>query len=258
LSRDITEKICARGYGLGSDGILLREKPSQRAAFRVRFLNPDGSEAEKSGNGLRIFSRYLWDRQEVADAAFEVETAGGLVQCRVSHEGRIVTVEMGKVTFHSHDIPVTGPPRDVLDETMYVDGQEIRFSAAGIGNPHCVVFRTELREEETRKLGPLIETETLFPNLTNVQFAQVLDRANVRIQIWERGVGYTTASGTSSCAVAAVAKRLGLCDGSVTVHMPGGKIEVHISGDYQVRMTGPVVRVAEGELSPELFASTGI
>jgi diaminopimelate epimerase len=165
----------------------------------------------------------------------------------------MVTVHMGRVSFHSHDVPVTGPPREVIRERVTVDGQDVEFTAASIGNPHCVVLRDALSEEETRRLGPLLETETIFPNLTNVQFMQVLDRENVQILIWERGAGYTLASGTSSCAAAAVACRLGLCGRSVSVHMPGGRIDIALGEDYAVRMTGPVVKVAEGRLSREIF-----
>jgi diaminopimelate epimerase len=254
LTPEVVGRVCDRNFGLGSDGILLRETDPADGGFHVRFFNPDGSEAEKSGNGLRIFSRYLFDQQAVkAEQEFPVRTAGGRVTCRVSADGRMVTVDMGRVSFHSHDVPVTGPPREVVRERVTVDGQEIEFTAASIGNPHCVVLRDEITEEETRRLGPLLETETIFPNLTNVQFMQVVDRGNVRILIWERGAGYTLASGTSSCAAAAVAHRLGRCDRSISVHMPGGRIQIEIGDNLAIRMTGPVVKVADGRLSREIL-----
>jgi diaminopimelate epimerase len=250
---DNIERICADHFGIGADGILVHEENEGSNRFLIRILNPDGSEAEKSGNGLRIFARYLWDRQLVCEEAFTVKTAGGDVSCRVKHGGRIVTVDMGRVTFNSHDIPVAGPPRDVINEKIQVNGQTITYSAASIGNPHCVVVRDRVTSEEAQKLGPLIETEPCFLNLTNVQFLQVMDRKNLWIEIWERGVGYTLASGTSSCAAAAVARRLDLCDADVTVHMPGGKLQIELSADYEVRMIGPVVKVADGELCDEIF-----
>lgn len=252
LTPEVIDRVCDRHFGLGADGILLREPDPRPGEFHVRFLNPDGSEAEKSGNGLRIFSRYLWDRGDVEqEREFPVETAGGRVTCRVASGGRVVTVDMGRVSFHSHDVPVTGPPREVIQEKLAVNGNNLRFTAASIGNPHCVVIRPEVSTEETMRLGPLIETETVFPNLTNVQFLQVLDRENLRIEIWETGVGYTLASGTSSCAAAAVARRLGLCERTVAVHMPGGQLRIEVGDDFRVRMTGPVVKVAEGELTNE-------
>ena len=130
----------------------------------------------------------------------------------------------------------------------------MRFCAATIGNPHCVVLRDEVSEEEARKFGPSIETHSLFPNRTNVQFMKVLDRGNIQIEIWERGAGYTLASGSSSSAAAAVAHRLGLCDGAITVHMPGGDLNIKVSEDFSVLMTGPVTKVSEGTLSQEIFS----
>ena len=156
--------------------------------------------------------------------------------------------------FHSHDIPVLGLPRDVIRETIKVAGQTLEFTAATIGNPHCVILRQRVSQTEAGVLGPLIETDGRFPNRTNVQFMQVLDRANIQIEIWERGAGYTLASGSSSCAAAAVAKRLGLCDSSITVHMPGGSLAIEVNDHFFVRMTGPVGKVAEGKLSVDIFA----
>ncbi len=254
LSAKTMRQICAPHFGIGADGVLVREAPQAPDRFRVRIFNSDGSEAEKSGNGLRIFARYLWDAGLVGEEAFTVDTAGGPVTCRIAQGGRTVAVDMGCVTFNSHDVPVTGPPRDVIGEWLTIEGQQLQYSAANIGNPHCVIPRGAISEEETRKLGPLIETEARFPNLTNVQFMQLVDRKNIRIEIWERGTGYTFASGTSSCAAAAVAHRLGLCDSAVTVHMPGGQLAIEIADDYNVRMTGPVVKVADGQMCDEIFS----
>lgn len=253
FSPESLERICTDHFGIGADGVLIREVEPDVSGFRVRIFNSDGSEAEKSGNGLRIFSRYLWDNKLVQTDWFDVHTAGGPVSCRVSHDGKIVTVDMGRVSFNSHDIPVAGPPRDVISEPMEVNGEAIVFSAASIGNPHCVIVCDKATSEMAQRLGPLIETERLFPNQTNVQFVQLMDRKNLWIEIWERGSGYTLASGTSSCAATAVAKKLGLCDAAVTVHMPGGKLEIEVADDFEVRMTGPVTKVADGELSDEVF-----
>jgi len=135
-----------------------------------------------------------------------------------------------------------------------VAGTELRYCAATIGNPHCVLIQDEISEEETRRLGPHIETEPRFPNRTNVQFVKVRDRANIEVEIWERGAGYTLASGSSASAAAAVARRMGLCDSRITVHMPGGCLEITVSDDFSILMTGPVTRVAEGTLSEEVFS----
>jgi diaminopimelate epimerase len=248
--------ICHRNYGIGSDGILLGPLKVENADFGLRIFNPDGSEAEKSGNGLRIFSRYLWDHGLVQETPFTVLTPGGRVESRMHPGGRLVTVEMGQVSFESEKIPVQGKPREVLNETMVIQNLSWQFSAATIGNPHCVVLREEVSEAETKAVGPLIETNSLFPNRTNVQFMKVLDRRNIRIEIWERGAGYTLASGSSSSAAAAVARRLGLCDGEITAHMPGGELDIRVSEDFSVLMTGPVTKVSEGTLSQEIFTQT--
>ncbi len=245
--------ICHRHYGIGADGILVGPFTDSDCDFGLQLYNPDGNEFEKSGNGLRIFSRYLWDAGLVQQEPFSISTPGGKVVSRVHPGGRQVTVDMGRVSFDSRRIPVLGPPREVLDETLVVDGQELRFCAATIGNPHCVILRDEVSAQEAREWGPVIEKDARFPKQTNVQFIKVLDRSNIQLEIWERGVGYTLASGSSSCAAAAVAHRLGLCDAQVTVHMPGGEIDIVISPDLAVSMTGAVSKVCEGTLAREMF-----
>ena len=245
--------ICHRNYGVGSDGILLGPLPSDQARFALRIFNPDGSEAEKSGNGLRIFSRYLWDRQRVKSEEFDIQTSGGVVTSRVLDGGQTVRVEMGQVSFLSDRIPVTGPSREVINETIAVGGRTFTFCAATIGNPHCVIPLPEISAEMARQYGPLLETDARFPKRTNVQFLKVLDRKNIQIEIWERGAGNTLASGSSSSAAAAVAHKLGFCDQSITVHMPGGKISIEIGDGFSILMTGPVTKVAEGLIAGEMF-----
>jgi diaminopimelate decarboxylase/diaminopimelate epimerase len=249
--------ICHPHYGIGADGILLGPLAAPDSDFSLRLYNPDGSEFEKSGNGLRIFSRYLWDAGLVQEEPFTILTPGGEVTCRVHPGGRRVTVAMGRVSFDSRQIPVSGPPREVLNEVIAADGQELRFCAATIGNPHCVILRDEVSASDAQRWGPLIENDARFPNRTNVQFVRILDRSNIQIEIWERGVGYTLASGSSSCAAAAVAYRLGLCDAQIAVHMPGGEIDISISNDLAVSMAGAVSKVCEGTASREMFDQTG-
>ena len=246
--------VCHRNFGVGSDGILWGPLPSQQSEFGLRIFNPDGSEAEKSGNGLRIFSRYLFDQKLVKSPTFTVETPGGHVQSVIKENGRLITVAMGRVSFSSEKIPVTGAPREVLNEKITILDREFSFCAATIGNPHCVIPLPAVTPELAHKYGPHLETHANFPRKTNVQFLQVLDRANIRIEIWERGAGYTLASGSSSSASAAVAHRLGLVDRSVTVHMPGGQIGIEIGDNFSIMMTGTVNKVAEGMMHPELFA----
>lgn len=246
--------ICDRNYGVGSDGILLGPLDSSTCDFRLRILNPDGSEAEKSGNGLRIFARFLRDQGLVGEGPFTVETAGGTVVCQVHSGGKTVTVAMGAVSFLSTRIPVVGPEREVLREGLDIGTASFTYCAATVGNPHCVILDQEPSAELARQYGPLIEIDPRFPQRTNVQFLQVLDRGNIKIEIWERGAGYTLASGSSSTAAAAVAHRLGLCDSAIRVHMPGGSLAITLTPDFAATMTGPVARVCTGRIDPELFA----
>ena len=246
--------ICHRHFGVGSDGILYGPLKSERAPFGLRIFNPDGSEAEKSGNGLRIFCRYLFDQKLVHEnREFFVDTLGGVVRATVLESGRTSRVDMGRVSFWSDEIPMTGERREVLHEELIVRDRKFQICCATIGNPHCVIPLPEVSDDLAKTYGPHIETHANFPKRTNVQFLQVLDRKNIRLEIWERGAGYTLASGSSSSASAAVARKLGLVDSSVTVHMPGGTLRIEIAHDFAIRMTGPVTKVAEGTIAREMF-----
>jgi len=249
-----TRLICHRNFGIGSDGILWGPLQAEAGGFGVRIFNPDGSEAEKSGNGTRIFARFLWDEGFAKAPELSIGTPGGSVVARTLDKGRLITMGMGVVSFDSAAIPVTGPRREVLEERIKVQDRDFTFCAATIGNPHCVIPLPEISPELARRYGPDIEVHPLFPRRTNVQFLKVLDRNNLQIEIWERGAGYTLASGTSSSAAAAVARRLGLADDKLTMHMPGGSLEIEIGDDYSITMTGTVNRVAEGRLDPGLLA----
>jgi diaminopimelate epimerase len=251
--------VCHRHFGVGSDGILWGPLPSENSDFGLRIFNPDGSEAEKSGNGLRIFSRFLHDQKRVGAAPFTIGTPGGQVRSLVKENGRLVTVAMGRVSFDSAEIPVAlaGAAREVINETLTAGGRDFTFCAATIGNPHCVLPlpAAAVTAGLAQRFGPHIETHPLFPRKTNVQFLGVRDRANIRIEIWERGAGYTLASGSSAGAAAAVAHRLGLVDRNLTVHMPGGGLGIEIGDGYSILMTGPVGKVAAGEMHPDLFGA---
>jgi diaminopimelate epimerase len=259
IGRELTpaeiQLVCHRNYGPGSDGILWGPLPADDADFGMRIFNPDTSEAEKSGNGLRIFCRYLFDRGLVGSDPFTVHTLGGNVMCRVRDPKTAIQVQMGRVSFQSDVIPVAGEPREVIGETFEVKGRKLSYSAATIGNPHCVLPMDEISAELARELGPHIERDPRFPNRTNVQFLKILGRQDIQIEIWERGAGYTLASGSSSSAAAAVARKLGHCDADITVHMPGGKLAITVADDYAVDMIGPVTHVAEGEVATEAFSA---
>ena len=238
--------ICDRHRGVGSDGILL-VSPGGGADFGLRIFNPDGSEAEKSGNGVRIFAKFLRDHGYTDEDRFTLDTPGGRVTCALEHEdGRVarVTVDMGKPRF------------DALD-SIEVDGRRLEVTSVSMGNPHCVVIVPDLTKIDVHALGPKIERHPAFPKRTNVQFAEIVSRSEVRILIWERGAGYTLASGSSSCAVAAACQRKGLTDREVTVSMPGGQLAITIADDGEIRMRGPVEEICAGDLSPDLLRRLG-
>ena len=269
------QALCDRHRGVGADGILLGPlytasdaapdtaspgaEPSAENVPRVRIFNPDGSEGEKSGNGLRIFARFLWERQYVTERRFFIDTLGGRVEARVVEpDGSRIAVNMGRVRFDAGAIPVAGAEREVLRETLAVQDRQFTFSAATVGNPHCVVEVDAPDAGLARSAGPEIEIHPNFPNRTNVQFMAVTGPHRIRIEIWERGAGYTLASGTSSCAAAAVAVKLGRCRSPVTVSMPGGELEIRLDADFQAEMEGPVRAVGGGRLADEFLAGLGL
>ena len=245
--------ICDRNFGVGSDGILYG--PTKTAnSLNVRIFNPDGSEAEKSGNGLRIFARYLFEQKYVNSKNFQIDTIGGQVDVQIQDDtASMIKINMGKITFQSDLIPVNGPKREVIEEELIIDGQTYKVTCASIGNPHCVIPMDDISAEKAKQLGPFIENHDMFPNRINMQLLKVIDKNNIEIQIWERGAGYTLASGSSSCAAAAVAHKLALVDNEINVIMPGGNLLINITDDQQIYMTGPVQPVHHGQLSPELI-----
>ena len=214
--------ICHRHLGVGSDGILALV-PSRVAAFGVRIFNPDGSEAEKSGNGVRIFARFLYEFGYTRSTKLAIETAGGVVNAVSVGKGRMRTirVDMGRATFDSAEIPVRGPRREVVGEHLRIGGRSFRVTCLSVGNPHCVIFVPQLSVGDLRRFGPLIQRHRWFPRRTNVQFAWVRSRRLIDALIWERGAGETSASGSSSCAIAAAAVKQHLVDAQVRVRMPG-------------------------------------
>ncbi|HEV2148113.1 MAG TPA: diaminopimelate epimerase [Longimicrobiaceae bacterium] len=255
--------LCDRHTGVGSDGVLALV-PSDVAEFGVRIFNPDGSEAEKSGNGLRIFAAYLLETGGTAvGAPFTVETPGGVVRILIreaSAEGVLdVEVEMGTASFRSADVGMAGPDRDTVGEVLELPaGDRMDITAVSVGNPHCVVFEDEVDEDDRRRRAPQISTHATFTRGTNVQFARVAGPATVEAWVWERGAGETRASGSSACAVAAAAVRRGLVpEREVEVRMPGGALHVTVRDDWSLVLRGPVEGVYRGELTPGMLRRLG-
>lgn len=233
----LSQKLCRRNDGLGSDGLLIGPLPSKVADFKLRIFNPDGSEAEKSGNGIRIFCKYLYDCNYVANQAFTLETNGGIVSCIVENDGNKIKVMMGKPIFNSHlvDTPHMTYP---LTHSLQLQDRVFTFCSVSIGNPHCVVIDSQDISKDVKDFGREIENHNLFKNRTNVQFVRALNSEEIKIEIWERGAGYTLASGSSSVAAAAVAYKLKLCSSNVKVSMPGGSLEVSFDDDFNCTITG--------------------
>ncbi|QMU55999.1 MAG: diaminopimelate epimerase [Candidatus Mycalebacterium zealandia] len=252
LTPEAARLLCDRNLGIGSDGILLLVE-SGKSDFGLKIFNPDGSEAEKSGNGLRIFAKFLRDYKHTNSDSFSVETPGGIVRAEIQSENgpvSFIKVEMGKAVFDAAEIPVSGGfSGDVVGEKIEADGKRFEFTAVSIGNPHCVIFTEKPSETQTRQFGPALENHEFFPNRTNVQFARAAAENLLEIFIWERGAGYTLASGSSSCAAAAAAVKNGLCENRLTVSMPGGTLDIEVGTDFEIRMTGPAEEVASGSLS---------
>lgn len=253
LTKENIKLICNRNFGVGSDGILLGPIFKDNE-INLRIFNPDGNEAEKSGNGLRIFSKYLFDEGYINKNKFIINTLGGKVKVEILDDfANLIKVDMGKVTFRSDLIPVKGEVRDVVNEDLKIDNKKYKVTCLSIGNPHCVIPLDEISKELALKLGPLVENNEMFPRKINVQLLNVIDRNNIKIEIFERGAGYTLASGSSSCAAASAAYKLGLVDNLIKVHMPGGVIDIEIKEDNHVYMTGEVLSVFKGTFTNDLL-----
>ena len=253
LNEENIKLICNRNYGVGSDGILYGPI-FDSGKIKVKIYNPDGSEAEKSGNGVRIFSRYLLDEGYVNGKTFILTTLGGDVEVEyMNKEGSMLKVAMGKVTFKSDDIPVTGYTREVINEEMKFNGVYYNATCLSIGNPHCVIILDNISEKLVKEIGPFVENAEYFPNRINLQIVKVIDRNNIKIEIYERGAGYTLASGSSSCAAASAVYKLGLIDKKVNVHMPGGVLNIEIMKDGMIYMIGPVMKIGSIKVAEQFM-----
>ena len=248
---ELLPELCDRHVGLGSDGLLAFDPK----AMSVRIFNPDRSEAQKSGNGLRITAAHAVLQHGAGDE-FDLRTLDRTNHVRVlgRRGGEVVTeLDIGRPSFRASDLPAEfpGEPDQVRLDTPAGSVEAVLVS---VGNPHCVVFGQPVTEERCRELGPHLERHEAFPERTNVQLCEVVDRARVRVEIWERGAGYTLASGTSASAVAAACMRRGLVDDHVTIEMPGGRLEVRRESDGSLVQSGPASRVCRASIELSDFA----
>ena len=255
---EVVRALCDRHRGAGSDGVLVGDPAAEPVTLRI--FNPDGSEAEKSGNGLRIFGAWLHLRGLVGEVAFQVTLPGETVTMRVESVdrsgARLLRVDMGRAVFRAGAVgfKAADPDDEVVGRPLDVDGQTVAIHTVSTGNPHCVVFLDPLDPAVFRRFGPALQSHPSFDRGVNVQFARVAGPGVLEALIWERGAGETLASGSSACAVVAAARRAGLVDGErFEVRMRGGSLEVELDDDYALRLTGPAQIVYEATLDPAVL-----
>lgn len=261
LTRSAIRALCDRHRGVGADGVLALSA-SRRGDFGVRIWNPDGSEAERSGNGLRIFALWLAATGRTRRKHFRVDTRSGVVGISLERDAGIpgarVRVAMGPASFRPGDLPCTLSGPELVDRPLRAGGRALRFTGVSVGNPHCVVFASRpWTRDALLELGPVLETHRVFPRRTNVQLAARTGPRALDIRIWERGAGETEASGTSACAAACAAVRLGLVRSPVRVRSPGGVLRVEVDAGFEVTLDGPVEEVARGRLSAAFARRVG-
>ncbi|MDY5717330.1 MAG: diaminopimelate epimerase [Selenomonas sp.] len=249
---DLAVKLCDRHYGIGADGILVVQ-PSKVADFRMRIINTDGSEAEMCGNGIRCFSRYLYDFGLTKKTKFTVETGAGVLVPELTVEaGKVTTirVDMGEPHLLGQEIPVLGyDDKKVINEPIEVAGRIYQMTGVSMGNPHCVIFVDDAEKFPIAKLGTKFEHHALFPRKTNTEFVQVIDRSHVRMRVWERGAAITLGCGTGSCATVVAGILNDKLDRKVEVKLDGGKVTVEWAENNHVFLSGPAELVFAGEIA---------
>jgi diaminopimelate epimerase len=250
---DFARRICNRHYGAGADGIAIASRPDAGDAdFRIRIFNPDGSEAGMSGNGTRCAAAYLFFHGLWSNELLRLQTRNGIKRYhlleRSGNGSFLFRSELGQPRFDPASIPMTTdrPLDQVIDYRLKVDGANLEVTALQMGNPNCCIFVDDFESIDWRRLGPLIENHSQFPERTNVIFIRVRDRANIEERIWERGVGETESSGTCSCAAVVASVINEKCDRRIDVHAPGGVLPIEWRDDGEVVLTGTAAAVYSG------------
>lgn len=246
----LARAVCDRHFGIGADGLVL-VLPSRWADFRMQIFNADGGEAEMCGNGIRCFAKFVYEMGLTRQRRLEIETARDInpVDLLVeAGEVAAVRVDMGVPAFERRAIPMAGDPEaEAIAVPLSVDGTDLRVTCLAIGNPHCVTFVEDVEAVPLATLGPAMEHHPAFPRRTNVEFVQVVNAEELRMRVWERGVGPTLACGSGACAALVAAARNGLAGRSATVHLPGGPLQIDWQADNHLAMTGPATNVYTGE-----------
>lgn len=249
---EIARIVNNRKFGIGGDGLIL-VLPSKQADYRMRMLNPDGSEAEMCGNGIRCFAKYLYDRKRITEPNLKVETRAGVKSLKLlTRSGKVdaVRVDMGTPRLLRSDLDMTGSGEDsrVIAEGLKADGRKFEITGVSMGNPHVVIFEDNLETLPVSRYGPAIETHKSFPKRINVHFVKVCNPAEIIVRTWERGAGETLACGTGACACVVASVLNDKTGRHVEVHLPGGDLRIEWTGDNRVMMTGPAEEVFEGDI----------
>lgn len=245
----LARAMCDRHLGVGADGLILIAS-SRVADFRMRIFNPDGSEAEMCGNGIRCLAKYVFDHGLTSKKIISIETLAGLKLVELYTRGGVaekVKVNMGKPSFLAEDIPVQGLSGEAKERPMMIEGRLIKATFVSMGNPHCVIFVDDSSGYPVSKVGPAIERHPLFPRRINVNFVEVVSRSAIKVRTWERGAGETLACGTGACASVAACALLSRTGRAVSAHLPGGSLEIDWDEDGPVYMTGPAVEIFSGQ-----------
>jgi len=257
--QDVSRQLCDRRFGIGADQILLLGN-SSKADFQMRILNADGSEVEMCGNGIRCLAQYIWDRRLSEKDVLEIETLAGIM--KPERSGDMIKVDMGEPISEPEKIPVSltresNPPLPpfskggmggIIDYPLQVADREFKITCISMGNPHAVIVVDDVSGFPVTYYGPMIETHSIFPRKTNVEFIQVLNRAEIKMRVWERGSGETMACGTGAAAAAVASSLKGLTEKTVTVHLLGGDLLIEQAVNKHVYMTGPAAEVFEGSV----------
>lgn len=242
---------CNRRTGIGADGLVI-VLPSTQADVRMRIINSDGSEAEMCGNGIRCFAKYAYEHREIHTNEFTIETLAGIMKPKLNIQNGIVesvTVDMGKPSFESTQIPMNIQADKVLNHTISIEGQDIEVASVLMGVPHTEVFIDDITQAPVSEQGPLIETHPIFPRKTNVNYVEVVNDHHIKVRTWERGAGATLACGTGSCASAVMSFEKGLTGREVDVELYLGTLHISYQPDGRVLMTGPATEVFETEVT---------
>lgn len=252
-----TLKLCDRHFGIGADGVIV-VLPSEKADFRMRIINADGSEVEMCGNGIRCFAKYVYEEGLIKRDVFTVETLAGLITPHLVLQGDKVIgvrVDMGEPSLERGAVPMLGTAGQALHEPLKVLDATFYITALSMGNPHCVIFVDDVGQIDLEKYGPALETHPLFPGKTNVHFLEVLNRAEIKMRVWERGVGPTLACGTGACASLVAAVLNQKTERQAKIHLPGGTLEIEWAENNHVYMTGPAQKVFTGKVEDKVLLS---